>query len=514
MIVRALILPLFLFTFFTSGLSAQTDQDKNDLISLAERGYGAQLVKMVRLLNEYPELRLLTDSEGNNLILIAAKNGNLSSFALLEEEFGFDPYSVNTKGQNGLAVHILGARIGVSMPFLDWMLRHYDTNKMVNTPDNDGVYPMMHAVEKKYLYLIKELHEKFGALLEIADNNGVTLAMRIAAIGDTTGIRYLREKGVKFSPRDINGNNAAWYAKVKGLRYPLAWEIEDFISSEDRLHKLNELELEKKRISMMVRKLVSNGDVKMLKDFVSGFSRSEGHPLKGMDWVNIRYDNGESLMHIATDAGRRDMVEYLYGVDPSLLSSKDEKNRTPIDKVDVSSDKETFEFLRDPLSKIKEKIMYLDISQNKKDLIVSLQDYCGTTPTYDLDLLSSAFIAKLIKDGVDYEADQVLFGVDEGLFETYGLYDYWMENLNYNENYQYVLLVGAYVFQKGNNRRITTVKITKGYMTVLGATHDEALKNSSKLRRTLDAYDGLFPQLSNRINSLMMDVYKKPFKIR
>ncbi len=511
---RTLLLALTLFVFST-GLYAQTDQDKKDLLNIAERGCtGAHVVRMKGLLEKYPELISLTDSDGNSLLLIAAKYGNLTVFNYLEQDLGFDPYSVNPKGMNALSVHIYETRISVLMPFINWLLNHYDVLRLVNTPDNDGVYPIMHAADKKYLYLIKELHEKYGAKLDVSDKKGVTLAMRLAGLGDTTSVRYLKDRGVKFSAVDDNGNNAAWYARAMGLRFQLAWEIEDYIAKEGEIIRLNGLDLEKTRVSMMLRKLVRNGDVTMLKDFVLGL-RSDNNPLKGMAWTNLKYDNGESLLHIATESGHTDMVEYLYSVDPTLLVTKDDNDKTPMDRVDITTNKEVFEFLRDPFSGVKKKIMAMDISQDKKDLIFALQKYGNTLPTTDFDMLSKSFIAKILIDGMDEEADRLLFGQDEGLFETYGLYDYWMENPNSGDNYQYILMIGALVSSnKKELRRISASSIRKGYRLVLGKQYEDAVRNSSRLSKAVETYDMLIPGLPKMINAVIIGIYDKPIKIR
>ena len=387
----------------SSNILAQTEKEKDFMFYTAKNGCGADLYKLSVMLKEHPEYMDVKDQDGNNLILLSAKVGNINSFSHLEE-LGFDPYSENSNGQDALAVNIERETFGANIYFINWLLKKHDGIRFVNHADNDGMYPIMHAVEQGQPFLVIILHREYGASLDVVNNDDVSLAMMLAEKGETSCLKYLKDNGAKFSGVDKDGHDVIWYAKNKSKKYIVAWELELWAAEEEAKLK--------------------------------------------------------------TDAGL-------------------------------------------PQSKL---LRHSDVVQEKKDMLFNLQKYCKEPTLNDIKKLSDIFVLLVLKKGVDDNVRDILFGRPDGVYDTYGLYDHWVENAEQAEYSAYLIMMGALVVNSGDLFTINYLpSISKGYKVVLGETFSP--ETDHKLTKVASTYDAASPGIYGKMDLLAKDLCSRSVKI-
>ena len=84
----------------------------------------------------------------------------------------------------------------------------------LDTPDRDGVTPLLASVERRHLGITRRLLEA-GARVELADQEGRTALHQAAAEGLTGEVRLLLQAGASAQARDRHGLTPADWARQR-----------------------------------------------------------------------------------------------------------------------------------------------------------------------------------------------------------------------------------------------------------------------------------------------------------
>ncbi len=391
----------------------------------------------------------------------------------------------------------------------------------------------MALVDKGFFEWLPILHEKYGAVLDVKDNDKRTIAMAVAQKNNVKYIKYLRDHGIDMLALDDLNHDVLWYAKKANASFELLMTIEGYlrqdndeyakkiISGEEHIdigdaglavsklpellrnaHKVDvDVAVQDAKIFVLLKQLVSYGDLELLKKaFV--FIEDEGSRLRDIKLSDVVYENGKTLMHFASESGHTDVVELLYNKDRTFIDKRDFDGNTPYDKAVNNNNVLTSTYIKDPGSFIKEKIKGMNIEESKRELIISLQIYCDNFNTSDLDVLSISFIEKIVADGINKRSIQILFGTSSGFFNSYGLYDYWIQNIDVLDNWSYVVLVGALVLDKEEYLRDIYIssKVIDGYTASLGlgVISPSVKYDTQKMNKVASRYK-FIPNINNKI---------------
>jgi ankyrin repeat protein len=389
---------LFVSLFLLQPLFSQTEDELKLMFRIAERGHGVDVYRLRNMIQKNPSYLGVTDDDWNNFLHIASIHSNTFVFDMLEE-LGISSESVNKYGESLVLVHINRTRLGINPAFFKWLLERYKDTDLINKPDNYGVPPIMALVDKGFLDWVPTLHEKYGAILDVRDNDNRTIAMAMVQKNDIKYMKYLRDHGVDMLAVDDLGHDVLWYAKKANTSFDLLMMIEGFLRSDNEeyakkiisgetgfdignttlavnklpellgnIHKVDlDVSIQDAKIFVLLKKLVNDGDFELLKKaFI--FIEDENSRLKDIKLSDIVYENGKTLMHFASEQGHTDVVEFLYNKDNTFIYKRDLDGKNPYERALNNDNVLTSAYIKDPRSFIREKMNGMNIEASKKDL--------------------------------------------------------------------------------------------------------------------------------------------------
>jgi ankyrin repeat protein len=246
---------------------------------------------------------------------------------------------------------------------------------------------------------VPTLHEKYGAILDVRDNDNRTIAMAMVQKNDIKYMKYLRDHGVDMLAVDDLGHDVLWYAKKANTSFDLLMMIEGLLRSDNEeyakkiisgetgfdignttlavnklpellgnIHKVDlDVSIQDAKIFVLLKKLVNDGDFELLKKaFI--FIEDENSRLKDIKLSDIVYENGKTLMHFASEQGHTDVVEFLYNKDNTFIYKRDLDGKNPYERALNNDNVLTSAYIKDPRSFIREKMNGMNIEASKKDL--------------------------------------------------------------------------------------------------------------------------------------------------
>lgn len=152
------------------------------------------------------------------------------------------------------------------------------------------------------------------------------------------------------------------------------------------------------------------------------------------------------------------------------------------------------------------------IKLEKRFLVIDGNRYCKIPfgkEIEDMELLSEKIVQKILLEGTNYEIKDMVFGEErmEG-GKSYGLYDYWRDNIDKGNNASYLILIGALFYDERNllDRR-TTLTIKDAYGQVLGTQMSSA--SEMKLNELVNKYASPVINVSQKIGLSVKSIYGK-----